>query len=165
MALFDLKLYSNDVLVVGDSNFSFTVCLVPALKSETWLKSWRHLWIFTRCFAKQIWLRCWKHRELEVMLLSAFQNVELFHEVDATNLTETFGSRIFDQIVFYFPRTVGKSRKILEQSFASAARHVEPYRGDICVSLCQGQGGTPLDNTRRELGNVWQVVYQAAKAG
>ena len=49
--------------------------------------------------------------------------------------------------------------------FASAAKHVELFEGEICVSLCQEQGGTPMDNPRRELGNSWQVVYQAAKSG
>ena len=42
---------------------------------------------------------------------------------------------------------------------------MEQFKGDICVSLCQCQGGTPLDNPRRELGNSWQVVYRAARAG
>ena len=98
--------------------------------------------------------------------LSAFENVEILLKVDATNLT---GPRIFDWVIFNFPHTggksnIGKSRELLERFFASAAHHVDD-NGDICVSLCQGQGGTPLDNPRREHGNTWQVVSRAAKAG
>ena len=37
MALLDPKFYSNNVLIVGDGNFSFTVCLASAL-SETPVK-------------------------------------------------------------------------------------------------------------------------------
>ena len=48
--------------------------------------------------------------------------------------------------------------------FASAAKHVELFEMEIYVSLCQGQGWTPMDNPRRELGNSWQVVYQASKS-
>ena len=100
--------------------------------------------------------------------LPAFKNVEILLKVEATNLT---GPRIFDRVIFNFPHTstggksnIAKSRELLERFFASAAHHVDD-NGDICVSLCQGQGGTPLDNPRREHGNTWQVVPRAAKAG
>ncbi|XP_078370079.1 ferredoxin-fold anticodon-binding domain-containing protein 1-like [Oculina patagonica] len=163
MALLDTKLYSNNVLVVGDGNFSFTVCLASAL-SETTVK------IVATSLDSPAALANNDFAVENIEKLSAFQNVEILHEVDATNLSKTFGSKIFDRVIFNFPHiggksNIGKSRELLERFFASAARHVEPYKGDICVSLCQGQGGTPLDNPRRELGNTWQVVYQAAKAG
>lgn len=163
MALLDPKLYSNNVLVVGDGNFSFTVCLASAL-SETLVK------IVATSLDSCAALANNDFAVENIEKLSAFQNVEILHEVDATNLCQTFGSRIFDRVIFNFPHiggksNIGKSRELLERFFASAARHVEPYKGDICVSLCQGQGGTPLDNPRRELGNTWQVVHQAAKAG
>lgn len=163
MALLDPNLYSNDVLVVGDGNFSFTVCLASAL-SQTSVK------IIATSLDSHAALANNRFAVENVDKLLAFENVEILHEVDATDLARTFGSRIFDRVIFNFPHVGGKSnidksRELLKYFFASAAKHVEPYKGDICVSLCQGQGGTPLDNPRREIGNTWQVVYQAAKAG
>ena len=163
MALLDPKLYSKNVLVVGDGNFSFSLCLASAL-SKTLVK------IIATSLDSRAALSNNDFAIENIGKLSAFENVEMLHEVDATDLTRTFGSKVFDRVIFNFPHVggksnIGKSRELLERFFASAAKHVEPYKGDICVSLCQGQGGTPLDNPRRELGNTWQVVYQAAKAG
>ena len=77
--------------------------------------------------------------------LSAFENIEILHKVDATDLRRTFGSRTFDRVTFNFPHTGGrlniaKWRDLLERFFASAAHHVELFKGDICASLCQGRG-------------------------
>lgn len=163
MALLDPNLSSGNVLVVGDGNFSFTVCLASAL-SDTPVK------ITATSLDSRAALENNDFAVENIAKISASENVEILHEVDATDLSRTFGSRIFDRVIFNFPHVggksnIGKSRELLERFFASAAKHIEPYKGDICVSLCQGQGGTPLDNPRRELGNTWQVVYQAAKAG
>ena len=37
--------------------------------------------------------------------------------------------------------------------------------GDICVSFCQGQGGTPQDQPIREWHDSWQSVAAAANHG
>ena len=163
MALLDPDLYSNDVLVVGDGNFSFTLCLASAL-SQTSVK------IIATSLDSVPALANSDFALQNIEKLSSFENVEVLHEVDATDLSRTFGSRIFDRVIFNFPHVggksnIGKSRELLQRFFASAAKHVSPEKGEICVSLCQGQGGTPLDNPKRQFGNSWQVVYQAAKAG
>ena len=36
--------------------------------------------------------------------------------------------------------------------------------GDVHVTLCNGQGGTPADQPMREWQNSWQVVAMAAEA-
>lgn len=36
--------------------------------------------------------------------------------------------------------------------------------GEVHVSLCNGQGGTPADQPRREWHNSWQVASMAAEA-
>ena len=79
--------------------------------------------------------------------LSSFESVEIMHEVDATDLRQKFGSRTFDRVIFNFPLKKIKHCQIErsgERFFASTAHHVERFKGDICVSLCQCQGGTPL---------------------
>ena len=38
-------------------------------------------------------------------------------------------------------------------------------RGEICVTLAQGQGGTPADQPQREWDNSWQIVAMAAESG
>lgn len=36
--------------------------------------------------------------------------------------------------------------------------------GEVHVSLCNGQGGTPVDHPKREWHNSWQVAAMAAEA-
>lgn len=47
--------------------------------------------------------------------------------------------------------------------FSSAEMLTE--EGEIHVALCNGQGGTPADQPRREWHNSWQIVAVAAGAG
>jgi len=160
--LFDPKFFSNNVLIGRDGNFSFTVCLASAL-SEKSVKI-----VATSLDSRAVLTN--NHFAVEnIDKLSAFKNVEILHEVDATNMTGKFGPRIFDRVIFNFPHTggkwnIGKSKELLKRFIVSATHHVD-NNGDICVSLCQRQGGTSLNNPRREHGNTWQVVSQAARAG
>ena len=163
MALLQPEFNTGDVLVVGDGNFSFSVCLAKALACKD-----------VNIFATSLDSRCSLESD-QIALenldrLSSFRNVQVIHEVDGTNLAKAFPSRKFRRIIFNFPHVGGKSkinlaRLLLERFFMSAAVHIDAKDGDICVSLCQGQGGTPVDNPARDYGNTWQVVSQAAKAG
>lgn len=49
--------------------------------------------------------------------------------------------------------------------FFSSAVAVLKDNGEVHVTLCNGQGGTPCDSPMREWHNSWQVVAMAAEAG
>ena len=86
--------------------------------------------------------------------------------VDATRIAEHLGEGYAaDRIVFNYPHTGGKSkihtnRALLKVFFESARQHLLPG-GRVAVSLCRGQGGTPVDDMR-VWGDTWQVVPMAA---
>lgn len=42
--------------------------------------------------------------------------------------------------------------------------HVLAQDGEVHIALCNGQGGTPADQPKREWHNSWQVVSMAAEA-
>ncbi|NXC56609.1 FDXA1 protein, partial [Aleadryas rufinucha] len=96
---------------------------------------------------------------------------EVVFSVDCTKLKEYFlpGEREFDRIYFNFPHCgrkagVVKNRQLLACFFHSCAE-VLAEQGEVHVALCNGQGGTPADQPRREWHNSWQIVAVAAGAG
>ena len=42
---------------------------------------------------------------------------------------------------------------------------LDSERGQVMVTLCKGQGGTPADQPMRSWHDSWQVVSMAANAG
>ncbi|NXP23059.1 FDXA1 protein, partial [Scytalopus superciliaris] len=96
---------------------------------------------------------------------------EVVFSVDCTKLKDYFspGKREFDRIYFNFPHCgrksgVAKNRELLARFFHSSAE-VLAEGGEVHVALCNGQGGTPADQPRREWHNSWQIVAVAAGAG
>ncbi|XP_010010196.1 PREDICTED: ferredoxin-fold anticodon-binding domain-containing protein 1, partial [Nestor notabilis] len=96
---------------------------------------------------------------------------EVMFSVDCTKLKDYFlsGQREFDCIYFNFPHCgrkagVVKNRELLAHFFRSSAE-VLSEEGEVHVALCNGQGGTPADEPRREWHNSWQIVAVAAGAG
>ncbi|NWW76809.1 FDXA1 protein, partial [Climacteris rufus] len=96
---------------------------------------------------------------------------EVVFSVDCTKLREYFlpGKREFDCIYFNFPHCgrkagVVKNRELLACFFQSCTE-VLAQEGEVHVALCNGQGGTPADQPRREWHNSWQIVAVAAAAG
>ncbi|KFU89426.1 Ferredoxin-fold anticodon-binding domain-containing protein 1, partial [Chaetura pelagica] len=96
---------------------------------------------------------------------------EVLFSVDCTKLKDYFPAekREFDSIYFNFPHCgrksgVVKNRELLARFFRSSAE-VLAEEGEVHVALCNGQGGTPADQPRREWHNSWQIVAVAAGAG
>ncbi|XP_008934134.1 PREDICTED: ferredoxin-fold anticodon-binding domain-containing protein 1, partial [Merops nubicus] len=96
---------------------------------------------------------------------------EVLFSVDCTKLKDYFSpeKRAFDCIYFNFPHCgrkagVVKNRELLARFFRSSAE-VLAEEGEVHVALCNGQGGTPADQRRREWHNSWQIVAVAAGAG
>uniref|UniRef100_A0A8C3P3C7 phenylalanine--tRNA ligase n=1 Tax=Cyanoderma ruficeps TaxID=181631 RepID=A0A8C3P3C7_9PASS len=148
------------VLLLGEGNFSFSAALCGAQGT-------------------QVVATCYESEEEAVGAAGAARSIrrlrdsgaEVVFSVDCTKLGEHFspGQREFDRIYFNFPHCgrkagVAKNRQLLARFFHSCAE-VLAQEGEIHVALCNGQGGTPADQPRREWHNSWQIAAVAAGAG
>ncbi|XP_005093632.1 uncharacterized protein LOC101851021 isoform X2 [Aplysia californica] len=74
----------------------------------------------------------------------------------------------YARIIFNFPladrHNIKKNRALLADFFASCAS-ILSEDGQIMVTLCKGQGGTPADNPMRSWHDSWQVVAMATNSG
>ncbi|NXN95523.1 FDXA1 protein, partial [Rhinopomastus cyanomelas] len=148
------------LLLLGEGNFSFAAALCGAAG--------------TRIVAT-----CYESEEVASGRGGAAENLarlreggaEVLFSVDCGKLKDYFlpEKREFDCIYFNFPHCgrkagVVKNRELLARFFHSAAE-VLAEEGEVHVALCNGQGGTPADQPRREWHNSWQIVAVAAGAG
>ena len=102
------------------------------------------------------------------------RGVLILYEIDGTHLEESEelqkGSK-FHRIIFNFPNTgrtesnIGKNHQLLKDFFISAAKFLDNVHGEVHVSLCKGQGGTPVDCQDRGYENSWKIVEMAAEGG
>lgn len=97
-----------------------------------------------------------------------FSGIQVLVGVDATKLEEhkILSFESFDIVVFNFPHVGGKmriekNRALLRQFFISV-KSILQKDGKVLMSLCDGQGGTPADISRRQWNDSWQVTEMAA---
>ncbi|NXE23374.1 FDXA1 protein, partial [Ardeotis kori] len=147
------------VLLLGEGNFSFAASLCGAAGIH-------------------IVATCYESEEEVSRLGGAAESIrrlresgaEVVFSVDCTKLKAYFlpEQRQFDCIYFNFPHCgkkagVVKNRELLARFFHSSSE-VLTEEGEVHVALCNGQGGTPADQPRREWHNSWQIVAVAAGA-
>ena len=160
---------SGSILVVGDGDLSYSTALTAAIQDNPGINLDVYL-TATTLDSLEIVKKRYKRAEENIRNLSLMRNTFVYFGVDARFL-ETFKfekATKFDFIVFNFPHPGGKNcmatnRKLLSDFFWSAGK-VLSDDGEIWVTLCDGQGGTPADRKKREWQNSWQVVAMATRA-
>ena len=158
------------ILFLGEGNFSFSFSVVKKLSSTSTINySMKNLWI--TCYesdSTKVQLNdnnvkaCQLKNENKQYLESV--GCHVLEGVDAENLTSE--SRIsgltFSKIIFMFPHVGGKmkinrNRKLL-LNVISSCRRLLTDDGDIVITLCRGQGGTPAETVIRSRADTWRIV-------
>jgi len=158
----------NTYLILGDGNFSFSLSLLEGLCST------RHDFklVATSLEAQSDVMRR-KQAEDNLTKLSQSENTYVFHGVDCTKLASHEALRdigpTYDRVIFNFPHTGGKSkiqcnRNLLKDFFVSLSEsQLLSKAGEVHLTLCHGQGGTPGEDSQRGYENSWKAVEMAAE--
>ncbi|XP_053397876.1 ferredoxin-fold anticodon-binding domain-containing protein 1 homolog [Mercenaria mercenaria] len=157
------ELIFGNTLLVGEGDFSFTVSMVEKLPSK------KHHSIIATSLETEESIKKHQYAARNISQLKE-KGVTVRLNTDATQLhiSPLTRNEMFSCIIFNFPHAGGKSnhkknRKLLNDFFASAVQVLE-NQGQIMMTLCKGQGGTPADQPRRAWHDSWQVVSMAANS-
>ncbi|RUS80710.1 hypothetical protein EGW08_011533 [Elysia chlorotica] len=153
---------TGSVLLVGDGDFSFSLSLLrhgalsPCQVTTSNLE--------TQDTIQQHKLASSNMLQLESM------GVCVLLEVDARELHThpIVSQKLYSRIIFNFPladrHNIKKNRALLADFFSSCSQVLIPD-GQVMVTLCKGQGGTPADRPQRSWHDSWQALAMAANAG
>ncbi|XP_072049649.1 ferredoxin-fold anticodon-binding domain-containing protein 1 homolog [Amphiura filiformis] len=148
----------NAILLVGEASFSFSASLTKYLG--------KNVKITASSFETEEAVKGRLKGGDNVKLLKKY-GAEVLYGIDATKLHEmaALQGKKFDAIIFNFPHigrkaSIKMNRQLLKDFFISCS-HLLSGNGRVLVSLCNGQGGTPVDSPQREWNNSWQIVAMA----
>lgn len=154
---------NDDVLLLGEANFSFTLSLIKYCDPK---------FITTSCYESKE-EACTRYGsdlvERNLSLLNECKRV-LF-QIDACNLENHFANETFSRVIFMFPHYSGRSnlkknRQLIDR-FLFSARKVIRFESSVYIALAKGQGGTGFeeDPVKRHNKDSWQILQLAADNG
>nr|XP_018911250.1 PREDICTED: uncharacterized protein LOC109039964 [Bemisia tabaci] len=159
------KLQPTDkVLILGEGNFSFATSLLQSLLDHS-----------NDCDIASIVATCLEPfseefsvgKKRNIAYLKK-KGVTVLFGVDVNHLDQHFtkGTNVFTKVIFNFPHVGGKmkihlNRVLLSQIFKNVTDYVS-HESNVCITLCDGQGGTGADSKLRRYDDSWQVVEMAA---
>lgn len=147
----------HNVLVVGDGDLSFGLCLANSGKCRSLtVSTWDSKDKLFRSFPKS---------ESNVLQIEAKSNCRVQYNLDATminNITE------YDLIIWNFPHVVGKqniryNRDLLQKFLLSCRDALVQSKGKVIVTLTQKQSGVHAI-TEEDWNRSWKLVHQVAEA-
>ena len=186
------SLRQANILVVGDGDLSFALAFAKDLLTNNKTNEMK---LIASTFDSLDTLQLkYPGVESTIKKLKEYNFVNIFHSIDATNLTYTLknedveiveGNTMFGRVIWNFPHAGGKNfiaknRELMRKFFISAGSLLHrDVDATIEVSLVCGQGGTDFEIVnvpddvqkltkkpwKRKYADHWQVVEQAALSG
>jgi len=160
------------VLFLGEGNFSFSASVVNKTNSEGNTSN-----IYASCFEKQIDINGGAYdiesntEKIKNINYLESNGCNVLHGLDAESLhiDERLKGLKFSKIIFMFPHVggkmkIGRNRKLILNVLLSAKRILMPHDGQVIITLCKGQGGTPFEKVKRIPADTWKIVEIAHEA-